>query len=80
MTPDQVFHIAAIAGAAGVLIVLTLGLIGWATGLALLKTFEHLRDKRAERQHQREEQEAGCDLDTCNAILALPEHDPRDPR
>lgn len=80
MTPDQVFKVAAIGGAAGVLTVLALGVIGWSVGLGLLKAFERLRDKRQEWQHRRSEQQAGRDLDTCNAIHALPDHDPRDPR
>lgn len=80
MTPHQIFTIAALGSAAGVLALGLLLLLGAAAGVALLHGFEHLHGKRLERQERRRAQQAARDLDTFNTICNLPPHDPRNPQ
>lgn len=83
MTPHQVFTIAAIGGAAGVFALFLLTLLGAALYAAIAHLFE-VRQERAQRRQEAEatarEQQAAHDLSTCNTILDLPTHDPRNPQ
>ncbi|NUS85998.1 MAG: hypothetical protein HOY75_25565 [Streptomyces sp.] len=76
MTPGQVFTVAAIGGAAGLLGLLALAALSYAIGVTLNKAFERLREWRWARADRRR------DLAVCRAIhhATLTAHDPRDLR
>ncbi|MDX2681082.1 hypothetical protein [Streptomyces soliscabiei] len=76
MTPDQVLTVAAIGGAAGVLLVAALAALSYALGVTLCQAFERLREWRWARTERRR------DLAVCRAIhhATLTAHDPKDPR
>jgi hypothetical protein len=79
LTPGQLLLLAAFGGAAGVTILAVLLALGYAAGVTILRAFDHLYDKQQQRQEQRRRaQQADRDLDTCNAINALPAHPEED--
>ncbi|MDQ0829519.1 hypothetical protein QF032_001363 [Streptomyces achromogenes] len=84
MTPHQVFTIAALGGAAGVLTVVVLAVLSAAAGVLGNKAFEHATEWRQQRHDRRALQQAVRaaeeDRRQFDAITALPVHDPRDPR
>ncbi|WP_330348148.1 hypothetical protein [Streptomyces sp. NBC_00582] len=85
MTPRQVLIVSALGGAGGVLAVALVLAVGYGIGVFLLRAYDRLSAWRCERRERREEQaarayQASLDLNTCNAIFALDDHDPRDPR
>ena len=76
MTRDEVLTVAAIGGAAGVLLVAALAAACYGAGVICCRAFERLREWRWARTERRR------DLAVCRAIhhATLTAHDPKDPR
>ena len=87
MTPHQVFTVAAIGGAAGLLGLLTLAALSYALGVTACKAFDYVfekrqqwQDRRRQRQATRAARDARREFDTLTALYDLPAHDPREHR
>lgn len=81
MTPHQVITVAALGGAAGVLIVAALAAVSFAAGVLGSKAFERVTEWRQQRHDRRQLQRAVRAAEDTrrefDAITALPVRDPR---
>ena len=84
MTPHQVFTVAALGGAAGILTVVALAALSFAAGILGAKAFERVTEWRQQRKDRRRLQRAVRAAEDVrrefDAITALPVHDPREHR
>ncbi|MEH0547311.1 hypothetical protein QA802_30760 [Streptomyces sp. B21-105] len=84
MTPHQVFTLAALGGALGILTVIALAALACAAGILGNKAFERATEWRQRRHDRRQLQRAVRAAEDTrrefDAITALPTHDPREHR
>ncbi|AVV46440.1 hypothetical protein C6376_39185 [Streptomyces sp. P3] len=91
MTPHQVFTVAALGGALGVLTIAAIAALSAAAGILGNKAFERATEWRQQRHDRRQQEHDRRALQQAvraaedtrrafDAITALPTHDPRNPR